>query len=192
LNILTTSPLQIGTGSGDEGGEILLAKSQTNNSLTGSGITIDSYRDRLRIFEQGGNARGVHIDLSKTPTGVSGELIWKTSGFVNAGTFVTLDNLKVSVTTSGNRGLSVGAVSTNFIANVSGWFGYTGGGGGASANTVTYTTTASSSAFGWGFGAEGDGSNYIINDRTNNRVYRVTLMIGASYNNNFISIERLY
>jgi hypothetical protein len=86
----------------------------------------------------------------------------------------------------------VGAVSTNFTANISGWFGYTNGGGGASAVNIGYGTTGSTSAFGWGFLTEGDGSNYIINDKTNNRVYRVTLMIGAGYNNNFISIERLF
>jgi hypothetical protein len=118
--------------------------------------------------------------------------VTKTSGFVNAGTFLTLDNLKVTLTTGGNRGLSVGAVSTNFTANISGWYGYTGGGSGASGYNVAYTTTASTSTFNWGFGTEGDGSNYIINDKTNNRVYRVTMMVGASFNNNFISIERLY
>jgi hypothetical protein len=180
-----------GTG-GDEGGELQLVTAQTNTTLTGSYASVDIYRDRLRIFEGGGTFRGVHVDLSKAPDGVAGELIWKTSGFVNAGTFLTLDNLKVSVTTGGSRGLSVGAVSTNFTANISGWFGYTGGGGGASAVNIGYTTTGSSSAFGWSFTTEGDGSNYIINDKTNNRVYRVTLMIGAGYNNNFISIERLY
>jgi len=181
-----------GTG-GDEGGELQLVTAQTNTTLTGSYASVDIYRDRLRIFEGGGTFRGVHVDLSKAPDGVAGELIWKTSGFVNAGTFLTLDNLKVSVTTSGiARGLSVGAVSTNFTANISGWYGYTGGGSGASAYNVAYTTTGSSSTFGWGFATEGDGSNYIINDKTNNRVYRVTLMIGAGYNNNFISIERLF
>ena len=74
LNIITTSALQIGTGSGDEGGEILLAKSITNNSLTGSGITIDSYQNRLRIFEQGGNARGGYFDLTTLGNGVSTNL----------------------------------------------------------------------------------------------------------------------
>jgi hypothetical protein len=38
----------------------------------------------------------------------------------------------------------------------------------------------------------GDGSVYIANDYTNGRVYRITLLIGVGYNNNFISIERLY
>ena len=183
----------VGSGGGAEGGQIDLAYAQTGTTLTGSAVALDVYQDRVRIFENSGSFRGVHIDMSKAPTGVAGELIWKTSGFVNAGTFLTLDNLKVSVTTSGiARGLSVGAVSTNFTANISGWYGYTGGGSGASAVNVAYTTTGSSSTFGWGFATEGDGSNYIINDKTNNRVYRVTLMIGSGYNNNFISIERLF
>ena len=177
------------TVGGDEGGEIEFGVPQTNTSLS-TRVVADVYRDRLRIFD--GNTNGVFIDLSKAPTGVAGEIAWKTSGFVNAGTFLTLDNLKVSVTTSGYRGLSVGAVSTSFVANIAGWFGYSGGVGGASANSVTYTTTAAASAFGWGFNTEGDASNYIITDKTNSRVYRVTLMIGFGFNNNFISIERLH
>jgi hypothetical protein len=31
-----------------------------------------------------------------------------------------------------------------------------------------------------------------IRDKTNSRFYRVTMMIGASYVSNFLSIERLY
>ncbi len=174
---------------GDEGGEIQLAK-PPNSTLNG-GIYFDAYQNRLRIFENGGDYRGVYLDFTKAPTGIAGELMWKKSAFVNAGTFVTMDNLKVSVTTSGQRGLSIGAVSTNFTANVSGWHGYTGGGSGASANNVSYTTTASSSAFGWGFNTEGDGAQYNILDKTNSRMYRVTMMIGAGWNNNFICIERL-
>ena len=189
---LKTTVLQVGTASGDEGGEILLVKSQTNNSLTGSGVTIDSFQNKLRIFEQGGNARGVHIDLTKAPDGVNGELIWKASGIVNAGTFVTLDNIKATLTSSSNRGLSVAAVSTNFSANISAYHAYSGGIAGISANNQSITTTPTTSLFGWNFPAEADGSYYNILDKTNNRFYRITLMIGATFNNNFISIERLY
>ena len=155
-------------------------------------VVVDVYQDRLRMFEGGGNARGVYLDLSKTPGGVGGELMWKTSGFVNAGTFVSLDNIKATITTSGQRGLSIAAVSTTFSANISGTIGYTGGGGGSSTYSFSVTTTPSNSLFNYGFNTEGDGSTYIINDKTNNRVYRITKMIGASFNNNFISIERLY
>ena len=187
---LSSPTISSTNASADEGGEIQLAK-PPNGSL-GGGITIDAYLDRLRLFEQGGSARGVYVDLSKAPSGVGGELFWKTSGFVNAGTFLTMDNLKVTVTTGGSRGLSIGAVSTNFTANVSGWYGYVSGGSGSSAANVAYTTTASGSAFGWSFPSEGDTAQYNILDKTNSRMYRVIMMIGSGYLNNFISIERLY
>ena len=184
--------VKIGTPNGDEGGEINLAK-PPNGTLSG-GVTVDAYRDRLRIFEQGGSARGVSIDLSKAPTGVAGELTWKASGYVDAGQFVTLDNLKFTVTTSGNRGLSCATVSGTSTLAISATFGYISGVGGQSTNggsTYTYNTTVSSSLFGWSFPNAGDGATYLINDTTNNRFYRVTMMIGPGYNNNFICIERL-
>ncbi len=183
--------VRFGTNGGDEGGEISFGLAQTNQILTGS-VIVDVYRNQLRFLESGGSARGVHIDLGKAPNGASGELVWKTSGFVDAGTFVSLDNIKCTVTTSGNRGLSLGAVSTSYTANISGQYTVSGGTGGGTANNGTYTTTASTSLYNWHFPTEGDGSQYQIVDKTNNRVYRVSLMIGASYLNNFISIERLF
>ena len=130
------------------------------------------------------------------PTGPSGELKLA-SGFVNMGTFVQLDNVKVTVTGAGiggsgaGGGLSIGAVSTSFSANISGTYGSAYGSDGMSTVT-TFSTTASNSIFGWGFLNHGDASTYILNDRTNIRVYRITMMIGPSFINNFISIERLY
>jgi hypothetical protein len=87
-------------------------------------------------------------------------------------------------------GLSVGAVSTTFVADISATYSNNAMGG-TSATGVTYTTTGANSAFGWGF-IQGQQSTYILNDTTNSRVYRIILMVGASYNNNFVSIERLY
>ena len=189
---LVTTTLQIGTGSGDEGGEILLAKSVINNSLTGSGITIDSYQNRLRIFEQGGDARGVYIDITKAPTGVAAELMWKASGMVNAGTFVTLDNIKATLTSSSNRGLSVATVSGTVTGYISGHYQGIAGASAGTSSTTSLSTTATSSMFGWNFTGQGDMSTYILRDDTNSRVYRIILIIGGSYLNNFISIERLY
>ena len=191
MNIITTT-LQVGTGSGDEGGEILLAKSQTNNSLTGSGITIDSYQNRLRIFEQGGGARGVYLDLSKAPAGVSGELTYKSSGIVNAGTFVTLDNIKATLTSSGNRGLSVATVSGTVTGYISAHYQGIGGSSTGNASSTSLSTTATASMFNWNFTGQGDTSTYILRDDTNDRVYRIILIIGNTYLNNFISIERLH
>jgi hypothetical protein len=181
----------IGPGAGNEGGELNLAYSP-NTTLTGSAVSVDVYTNTLRIFEGGGNSRGVYIDLSKAPNGVGGELMWKASGMVAAGTFVSLDNLKCTVTTSGSRGLSIGAVSTTFEADVSGWYTVSGGNGGGSTNNITYTTTASTSIFGWNFPGHGDTVQCSLRDKTNNRFYRITMMIGISYISNFISIERLF
>jgi hypothetical protein len=116
------------------------------------------------------------------------------SGYVNAGTFVTLDNIKATVPTSGSRGLSLAAVSGTFTCSVSGHYMYSYAAPSGTASTypgATYSTTPSGSLFGWGFGNAGDTSVYYLNDYNNQRFYRITLMIGASYNNNFISIERL-
>ena len=176
--------------SGDEGGQINLAVPVTNTSLSNS-VTIDVYQNKLRLFEGSASAKGVSINLNNAPAGVGGEIAWKVSGLVNAGTFLSMDNLKVTVTSSGNRGISVAAVSTTFTANVSGTYGYTGGGSGMSAYNVSVTTTPSNSYFGWSFGTEGDCAVYNILDKTNSRFYRVTMMIGNGYNNNFLSIERL-
>jgi hypothetical protein len=118
--------------------------------------------------------------------------ITKASGMVAAGTFVTLDNLKATITTSGNRGLSIGAVSTNFEADISGWYADSGGGTARSSNNISYTTTESTSLFGWNFTVHGNTAQYQIRDKTNDRFYRVTMMIGVSYISNFISIERLF
>jgi hypothetical protein len=189
---LVVPVLIIGTGSGDEGGEINLAKAVTNTTLTGSGVTVDVYRDRVRIFEQGGDARGVYIDLAKTPAGVAGELLWKASGIVNAGTFVTLDNIKATVTTTSNRGLSLATVAGTVTGYISGHYVLLSGSPNGGVSTTSLSTTATSSMFSWNFTNQGDTSTYILRDDTNNRVYRITLLIGGSYNNNFISIERLF
>lgn len=116
------------------------------------------------------------------------------SGYVNAGTFVTLDNIKATVTTAAPRGLSVGAVSGTFTCSIAGQYMFSAGGPGGTATSYpgpTYSTTASGSWFGWNFGNAGDTSVYYVNDYNNQLFYRITLMIGAGYVNNFISIEKL-
>jgi hypothetical protein len=117
----------------------------------------------------------------------------KVAAFVDAGTFVTLDNLKATVTTSSPRGLSLATVSGTLNLYVQGV--YTNQAGAAYTSftnvPVTYSTTASGSAFGWSFEAAGNTIIYHLTDATNGRMYRVTLIIMPSYIKNFISIERL-
>jgi hypothetical protein len=166
--------------------ENLAAGAHTIQIRIPAGVTVDSEDfAHLTVTETFGNTNG-----TSGTSGFGG--IPYTSGFVNAGTFVTLDNLKCTVTTSGQRGLSIGAVSTSFQADVSGWYGgQSTGAAGSAANNLGYDTTASTSLFSWSFPAHGDTAQYHIRDKTNSRFYRVTMMIGQSYLSNFISIERL-
>ena len=123
----------------------------------------------------------------------SGNIVTKVSGRVTAGTFLTIDNLKFSVTTSEPRGLAIATVSGTSNLYVQGI--YVNGIGSISANrtgtTVAYTTSTTGSPFGWNFLNAGDTIIYHFMDVDNSRMYRVTLVIMPSYINNFISIERL-
>ena len=178
--------------SGDEGGEIKLAQAP-NSTLNGTDIVIDSYVDRLRIFESGAPSRGAFIDLSAAPDGVAYGLINRAAGFVDAGTFVTLDNLKATVTTSGNRGLSLATVTGTMDLYVAGTYvnGVGSTSGSRTATTTAFTTTPSGSLFGWSFTVTGDYAQYHLTDAANGKVYRVTMIIQPSFLKNFISIERL-
>jgi hypothetical protein len=104
-----------------------------------------------------------------------------------------MDNLKFSVTTSGNRGLSVATVSGTASYYVAAAYSLAGGGhsGSATGSLVTYTTTPANSAFGYHFPSSGDWSQYIFTDPVNLKMYRVNLIIQPSYINNFIVVERV-
>lgn len=72
---LSTPYLKVTNSAGDEGGEMLLAKPVTNSTIAGTGVTIDVYQNKLRIFEQGGSARGAYIDLTAASAGVGSNLL---------------------------------------------------------------------------------------------------------------------
>lgn len=182
--------LTLPTGiNGNEGGEIAFTQA-ANSTLAGNTVVMDQYVDRIRFFEGGGNARGAYIDMTQAADGVGTLLNNRVSGLVNAGTFVTMDLIKATVTTSGNRGLSLAATTGSFSILIAGNYATSGGANGSS-GSATITTTPSGSQFNWNFLSAGDIATYIITDTTNSRTYRITLQIGASYNNNMISIERL-
>jgi hypothetical protein len=145
--------------------------------------------ERLRIDPSG----NVNITGKLNIGDPSGNVSTKLTGRVTAGTFLTFDNLRFSVTTSGQRGLSIATVSGTVNLYVEGR--YNNGNnviyGSRTDFPVTYTTTPSGSPFGWGFISSGDTIVYHLTDADNSRMYRVTLIIMPSYINNFISIERL-
>ena len=156
----------------------------SNNIVMRTGGT-----ERLRIDPSG----NVNVTGKINVGDATGNVVTKVSGRVTAGTFLTLDNLKFSVTTSEPRGLAIATVSGTSNLYVQGI--YVNGSGSISASrtasTVAYTTTTSGSPFSWSFGSAGDTIIYHFMDVDNGRMYRVTLVIMPSYINNFIAIERL-
>jgi hypothetical protein len=184
-----TGKLNLPSMGGDEGGEINFGIPTSNTTLT-TRVVFDVFQDRVRFFD--GSTKGAYIDLSQAATGVNTLLNNRVSGYVNAGVFVTMDNLKATVTTSGNRSLALATVSGSFGAYVSGVYAILGGGSAGTGASVTITTsTGNTPIIAWNFAGAGDTVTYIVNDTTNSRTYRITMMIGGSYNNNMISIERL-
>ena len=145
--------------------------------------------ERLRI-DNGGN---VNVTGKLNVTDPTGNVSTKLAGRVTAGTFLSFDNLRFSVTTAAPRGLSVATGSGSVNLYVEGRYNNDAGTiyGARTAGVVTYSTTASGSPFGWSFGSSGDTIIYHFTDPDNGRLYRVTLIIMPSYINNFISIERL-
>jgi hypothetical protein len=190
---------------GQDDGFLRLSAGGGTNTNTQSSIDISGYstvadmsnnivmrtggEERLRIDPSG----NVNITGKLNVNDPTGNVVLKVSGRVTAGTFLTMDNLKFSVTTTGSRGLAIATVSGTSNLYVQGI--YVNGAGSISANRtnapVAYSTTTTGSPFGWSFGSDGDTIIYHFTDADNGRMYRVTLVIMPSYINNFITIERL-
>lgn len=145
--------------------------------------------ERLRIDPNG----NVNSTGKLTIGDPSGNVSTKLVGRVTAGTFLTFENLKFSVTTTGQRGLSIATVSGSVNLYVEGKYNNASNTiyGSRTDTAITYTTSPSGSLFGWGFISAGDTIIYHLTDADNSRMYRVTLIIMPSYINNFIAVERL-
>ena len=163
----------------------------TNTTLVSNGSLQDNMEYSISFSKVGspGSSGSSGTSGSSGSSGTSG--IPYTSGFVNAGSFVTFGNIKATVTTGGNRGLSLSTVSGTVNYSVAGDYIPTSGSPNGSWSGGTLTTTASTSILGYDFIGDGDTSYYTLRDSTNSLIYRITLIIGSLYNNNFILIERL-
>lgn len=116
--IVSGSELTSTNASGDEGGQINLTKPP--NATLGGGITIDAYQNRLRFFEQGGNARGAYIDLTACANGVGTNLLAGGGGSGTVTSVATGNGMTGgTITTSGT--VSVLA-NTGIVANATGVF----------------------------------------------------------------------
>ena len=146
--------------------------------------------ERVRIDNSGNVNMTGKLNIGDPTGNVSTKLV----GRVTAGTFLTFENLKFSVTTTGQRGLSIATVSGSVNLYVEGKYNNASNTiyGSRTDTAITYSTSPSGSLFGWGFNSAGDTIIYHFTDPDNSRMYRVTLIIMPSYINNFIAIERLF
>jgi len=192
--------VNVGTGVGSEGGEIDLATAASGSTtLSGSTVAIDVYGNNLRIFENGGSARGVYIDLSSAATSV-GTLLNNRVSSVNLAlnTTLSLENLTVQIKNQvSGPWLFVGTVSgtANYAYSISYQLG-----NGANTNnqgttgTISASTTMSTVGSNtWYFVNPGSSLVAIITDTTNNKMYRITYMMtnASSPYGNFVTIERI-
>ena len=98
-NIAAGANLISNNSIGDEGGEILLAKPQTNSTIAGTGVTIDIFQNKLRFYEQGGSARGFFVDVT-SGSGAAGTNLQAAASAVSTYTNAT-DNRVITSTGAG-------------------------------------------------------------------------------------------
>jgi len=102
--------------SGNEGGEIRLALSQTGTTLNSS-VTIDMHQNRLRIFESGGTNRGGFFDITAMTAGVGTDLLAGGSGgYANSNVAAYLPTYTGNFT-AGNINVTGNVTSAYFIGN---------------------------------------------------------------------------
>ena len=135
----------------------------------------------------------VNVGGNLEVSGTSNSVLLKASGLVNNGVDVTLGNLKARLAGSGNRSLQVSTVSGTYSVYGSGVYSAGGAGGNtiSAAAPVTITTTPAYLAGGLNFTTAGQTDTWMIMDTGNTIAWRISLIIGAAYNNNMVSIERL-
>lgn len=127
----------------------------------------------------------------------SGNVAIKAAAFVNESVPVTLGDIQVQMAPNGlARSLQIKTTGTAFTGMVSAYTTYNGASGSHAFTYISDVTQNINTTFAhlgttWGFAQSGDVANYFLRDSTNSRFYRITLMVGPSYFNNFISIERL-
>jgi len=110
------------------------------------------------------------------------------------GVELSLDTLAVQLATTGARSLQMRVTTGTMNVRISGEIYWSNNGAGIyeakywSGDTLN---TTYQQIFPWSFPWEGDKATYYVQDKTNRRLYRITLIIGAGYKKNFIVMERL-
>jgi hypothetical protein len=136
----------------------------------------------------------VNVGGNLNVTGTSTSLVVKASGLVNAGVDVTLGNLKARIPTAGNRSLQVSTVSGTYSVTGSGTYSSNATIAGSTIQSTSPRTINTTPAYlnsSYNFTIDGATDTWTIYDAANAIGWRITCIIGSSYVNNMISIERL-
>jgi hypothetical protein len=116
----------------------------------------------------------------------------KIAQFVNESVPVILGDIQVQMAPNGSsRSLQLKTTGAGFTAMVSAYATYSGSFTYFSDITQIVGSNFAHIGTTWSFGVNGDVAIYFVRDTTNFRFYRITLMVGPSYINNMISIEKL-
>ncbi len=161
-----------------------LSGSNTFNTTGNVGIGTSSPSATLDVT---GN---VNVTGKINLTDPSGSLVTKAAGFVGRGTDITLGNLKVRFAASGNMSLQVSTVSGTYSIYGSGVY-VSGGVAGISAGNLVVNTSPVYLKSSLNFLGAGDTDNWLIMDNSASMSWRISMIIGPGYVNNFISIERI-
>jgi hypothetical protein len=164
-----------------------LSGTNTYNTTGNVGIGTNSPTQALDV------AGNVNVTGKINVTDPAGNVATKAAGFVAKGVDVTLGNLKVRFPTTGNMSLQVSTVTGTYSVYgsqvlVSGAVAYSAIDG-STPLTVTTTPTYLNSIN--NFNGAGNTCTWNIMDTSAGMSWRITMIIGLGYSNNFISIERL-
>lgn len=110
VSIKVSGNLESTYQNGDEGGEFFLAKPLTNSTIT-NGVTIDVFRNQLRIFENGGSNRGAYIDITAASGGVGSNLL---AGGSSGATWAALTSTNTALRTLINDRLQVANAAATY------------------------------------------------------------------------------
>jgi uncharacterized protein YdeI (BOF family) len=127
-------------------------------------------------------------------TDPTGNVVTKVAAIVSRGTDVTLGNLKIRFAASDNMSLQASTVTGTYsiygsqVLVGSGTLGSSRIDGGS---PLTINTTPTYLNSGNNFLGAGDTTTWNIMDTTAGMSWRISMIVGSGYNNNFISIERL-
>jgi len=171
-NIITSGTFSSLNSIGFEGGEIFLNKAATGTVLA-TGVTIDVYQDKLRIFETGGTNRGGYFDVSGLGAGVSTNLYYTASiatytSTVGSPFTLTIPTTATIIDVEACGGGGGGGSGRRAPLGNNAY----GGGGGSGGGRVTYRMNAAairalSSTLTIAIGAGGSGGAAVTVDGTN-------------------------